>query len=92
MLEAIANKVTEAQNTFKKLVDDQVGRVESGYEEVAKIEKKNAEQTRDAMDEMARLSKDTMTYALAMSAEWRKLSLEATKASMAIFLGTSKKA
>jgi hypothetical protein len=45
-------------------------------EQLASLESKSAEQAKVAIDESAKLMKQTLEYSLKMSAEWRKLALE----------------
>jgi hypothetical protein len=69
----------KAFEAWKKLVDEQMARVSSMYEEFARFEDKGLERTRAAVDEMAKLVKDSVAYAGQYAAEWRRVSLEAAK-------------
>ena len=73
------SQVQKAEGTWKKLVAEQVARAAGLGEEMAKAEAKRVEQTTAAIDEMARMTKETLGYMTSLSAEWRKLSLEAAK-------------
>lgn len=64
---------------FKKAWDDQIGRYEAGVKELVKLEERGAEQTRAAIDEWARLSREGLAYGVAMHAQWRDASLEAMR-------------
>ncbi len=61
---------------FKKAWDDQVGRYEAGVKELVKLEERGVEQTRSAIDEWARLSRESIAYGVAMQTQWRDASLE----------------
>jgi hypothetical protein len=71
--------VENVKEGFKKLVDEQGVRVQSMFEEMAKLEARSMEQARVAIDESTRLMKSALDYQAQLSAEWRKLALEAAK-------------
>jgi hypothetical protein len=48
-------------------------------EQVQSMQGQAVERTKEAIDETARLMKESVAYATALSNEWRKVSLEATK-------------
>jgi flagellar biosynthesis component FlhA len=79
MSEKNASQVREAQSAWKKAADEQLARMELAYGEVARMQEQSLEQSRHAVDEMAKLTKDSFNYFGQLSAEWRKLSLEATR-------------
>lgn len=79
MNEQINSQVQQAMDSWRKLVDEQVSRFTAMGEEVAKLEQKGLEQVRTAVDEAAKMTKESFAYAAQLSAEWRKLALEATK-------------
>lgn len=66
-------------NPFRGLIEEQLKRTEAFWKDVAEMEAKNAEQARAAIDESAKLMKETLDYGLKLSAEWRKMAMEATK-------------
>lgn len=74
-------QVQQIQAFWKKAVEDAFGRTTSFYEELGKMEAKRNEQASQVIDEMAKLTKESFAYASALSAEWRRLSLEAMKRS-----------
>ena len=57
-------------DAFRKMIDDQLGRVASFWTELEKLETKGLEQARAAIDESARLAKEGMVYAAGLAAEW----------------------
>jgi methyl-accepting chemotaxis protein len=79
MTEKTVSQVREAQSAWKKAVDDHISRTESAFGEIARMQEQGLEQSRNAVDEMAKLTKDSINYYAQLSAEWRKLTLEATK-------------
>lgn len=60
-------------------VDAQVARLEAFYAQLGELEAKALEQTTTALDESARLSRETLAYGASLAAEWRKASLEAAR-------------
>lgn len=76
---------TIAQDAWKKMSDDHFARIASFQEEVAKFETRSLEQARAAIDEMARLAKETLGYAGQLQAEWRRLGMEATRRTYDLF-------
>jgi hypothetical protein len=62
-------------------MDEQLARVELMYGEMARMQEQSLEQTRHAVDEMAKLTKDSINYFGQLQAEWRKLTLDAAKKS-----------
>lgn len=84
----MAEKNSQSHNNgaWKRMVDEQTGRVESLYAEIAKVEDKGVERLNAAVDESARLMKDSFSWYGEMSAEWRKMSLDATRRTAELFL------
>ncbi|MEI8257435.1 MAG: hypothetical protein WCJ30_17310 [Deltaproteobacteria bacterium] len=70
---------------FRKAGEAQMARVQAFYDSAAQWETRGAEQSRGAIDESARLMHETMKYASQMTAEWRKLSLDAVRNAMQMF-------
>lgn len=81
MSDKTASQMRDAQNAWKKMVDEQIARTELMYGEMARLQEQSLEQTRHAVDEMAKLTKDSVNYFAQLSAEWRKLTLDAAKKS-----------
>ena len=79
MSEKTVSQVREAQDAWKKMMDEQLARMELAYGELARMQEQGLEQSRHAIDEMAKLSKDSINYFGQLNAEWRKLTIEAAK-------------
>jgi Zn finger protein HypA/HybF involved in hydrogenase expression len=85
------SQVQQVVGVWQKSWNDHVSRVTSIYEEVGKVEAKQVEQVTTAVDEMAKLTRETMSYGAQLAAEWRRLSFEAARKSTEMFtspLGT----
>jgi hypothetical protein len=80
------SQVQQVVGLWQKSWSDHVARVASLYEEVGKVEAKQVEQVTTAVDEMAKLTRETMSYAAQLAAEWRRLSLDATRRSTEMFM------
>lgn len=74
-------------DSWKKMVDEQMARVTSIYDELSKVEGKQIDQLRSGIDEAAKMMKESLAYATQLTAEWRRLSLEATRRA-ADFMGS----
>jgi len=79
MSETKTSQVQNAQGVWKKMVDDQVAKTVALHDELAKLEAQRSEQAAQAIEEMGRMARESLSYMGQLSAEWRKLSLEATK-------------
>jgi hypothetical protein len=62
---------------FKKMMDEQISRTSAMFDEVAKLESKGVEQTRHAIEEATKLTEESIKYVTQLSADWRKMSLDA---------------
>jgi hypothetical protein len=78
-------RTAAAQNPFLRMADTQLTQLNAFYDEVAKMQTANLEQTKTAMDETARLSKETLGYFAALGAESRRMTLDAYKRSLGLF-------
>lgn len=65
--------------TWQKLTDDSVARANAFYAEVEKAEAKRVEHTENAIEELAKLQKESLAYGVQLGTEMRKMSLEAFK-------------
>jgi hypothetical protein len=63
--------------TWQKMADDSVARTNAFFAEVEKTEAKRLERVEHAIEEMAKMQKDTLAYGAQLGAEMRKLSVEA---------------
>jgi len=71
--------MSDQTNPFSKTMSEQSARAAAALEGYAKLEEQMWEHCRTAIDESARLSKEAIAYAATTAAQFRKLSLEATK-------------
>ena len=69
----------KAWEMWRKMTDDSIARMSAFYAEVDKIEAKNIERAEAAVNEAAKLTKETLAYGTELAAQWRKLSLEAVQ-------------
>jgi hypothetical protein len=63
--------------TWQKLAEDSLSRATAFYAEVEKAEAKRVERAESAIEEMAKLQRETLLYGAQLGAEFRKVSLEA---------------
>lgn len=62
-----------------KMTQEQLARMEQMQESVQKLQGQAMERTREAIDESARLMKETLNYTTQLSEEWRKVTTDAVK-------------
>jgi hypothetical protein len=75
-----ANALTQqAFDAWKKVVDDQIARMGSVYGEMAKMEGRGIEQMRTAVDEYSKMVKESLSYTMQYTAEWRRITLEGAR-------------
>lgn len=70
--------------TWQKMTDDSIARATAFYAEVEKAEAKRVERVESAIEEMAKLQKETLAYGVQLGAELRKASLEAFQKASAL--------
>jgi hypothetical protein len=63
--------------TWQKMAEESLARTNAFYAEFEKAEAKHMEQMVSAIDEMAKLQKQSIAYGAQLGAEWRKMSLDA---------------
>jgi hypothetical protein len=63
--------------TWQKIAADSTTRAQSFFAEIEKFETQRIQRTESAIEEMAKLQKDTLAYSAQLAAEWRRMSLEA---------------
>jgi hypothetical protein len=63
--------------TWQKLTDDSIARTTALFSEVDKVEAKRVQRAESAIEEMAKIQKETIAYSAQLGAEFRKVSLEA---------------
>lgn len=64
-----------------RLTAENVARLQSLYDELASWESKAYDRAKSAADQMAELANESFQYASKLTAEWRELTLEATRRS-----------
>ncbi|MBL9021976.1 MAG: hypothetical protein JNL21_07230 [Myxococcales bacterium] len=64
---------------WTKATQEQISRMDQMAEQLHKMQGQAVERTREAIDETARLMKESLAYSTQLSAEWRKITLDATK-------------
>jgi len=64
---------------WAKATQEQIARMDQMSEQLHKMQGQAVERTREAIDETARLMKESLAYSTQLSTEWRKISLDATK-------------
>lgn len=62
-----------------KSTQEQIARMDQMAEQLHKVQGQAVDRTREAIDESARLMKESLAYSVQLSSEWRKVTLEATK-------------
>jgi hypothetical protein len=79
MAEQTTSQTQQIKDNFRKAVNDHAERVDSVFTEIAKLEEKGLEQAAVQLDEAARLTKVSLAYAIELTAQWRKLWVDAAK-------------
>jgi hypothetical protein len=69
---------------WQKLGEDSMVRANAFFAEVEKAEAKRIERAESAIEEMARIQKETIAYGAQLGAEWRKVSLDAFQKAAAL--------
>jgi hypothetical protein len=75
------SQTQQSGSFFRKILDEQSGRLGSVFSEAQKLESKWLEYSTSAVDELAGLTKGSIQYMAELTGEWRKLSLEALRRS-----------
>jgi aryl carrier-like protein len=73
-----------ALDAWKKAMDEQVSRTHTVLGRFAETEAQSELAAHVAIDEWARLAKETMRFQMELSSEWRKQSLEAMQKMMSM--------
>jgi len=68
-----------------KSVKDQMARVEAMQKEVERLELQGFERTNEAIEESAKVARESCAYAQKLQCDWRKITLEAVKKSTEMF-------
>ena len=72
-------QMTRAFEQWQKMTEESIPRAAAFYGEVDKLETKGVERTTVAIDEVSVNFKETLAYGAQLTAEWRKLTLDAIK-------------
>ena len=64
---------------WNKLIEDQLTKLQSSYEELGRYHKQSVEHANQAIDELARLMKESLAQSSLVTAEWQKMALETTR-------------
>ncbi|HEX3343049.1 MAG TPA: hypothetical protein VHS09_00700 [Polyangiaceae bacterium] len=79
MAEQTTSQTQQIKDGFRKAVTDHAERVDGVFAEMAKLEEKGLEQAAVQLDEAARLTKASLAYVGELSAQWRKLWVDAAR-------------
>lgn len=71
--------------TFTKLTEDTVGRLDALLGELADMEAKGYERARKAMDDAANLASEWLDYQRSLANEWRRMMLDAVRRQADLF-------
>ena len=74
---------------WTQMTEEHLARMEQLGQELHAAEGKAGERAREAIDETARLMKESVTYVTQLSADWRKITAEATKKAAATRASTA---
>lgn len=80
-----------ALDAWKKAMDEQVARTHAVLGRFAEVEAQSELASHVAIDEWARLAKETMRLQFALTSEWRKQSGEAAEKIVALGMQTASK-
>jgi hypothetical protein len=69
----------KTMESFAKMAEDTQSRTASFFAEAEKADAQRVERASAAIDEMARLQKETLNYSAKMGADMRKMSVDAFK-------------
>lgn len=85
-----ANPWMAGAEAWRKGVTDHLARAQAAADEVARVEAQGLAHTRTMIDESAKLAHETLGYASALSAEWRKMMFEAARKSFDLVAPTAR--
>jgi len=78
-------QMTKSFEAWQKMTAESIQRATAFYGEVDKLESKGIERSTVAIDEVSVNFKETLAYGQQLTAEWRRLSLEAIKNASTMF-------
>ena len=79
MSENIFTQMQQNMGLWTKAWDEHLARMNAISEEVAKLENKGVTQAATAVDEMAKMTRESLAYGSLIAAEWRRVTLDAAK-------------
>ncbi len=79
MSENIFTQMQQNMGLWTKAWDEQLARMTAVSEEIGKFEHKGVAQATTAVDEMAKMTRESFAYGSLIAAEWRKVTLDAAK-------------
>lgn len=77
----------EKANPFQKATEENYARMQAYFADWQKLQEKQLKEMQAAVDESAKLWKESLGYAAKMAAEWQKISLETSKQAAQIVTG-----
>jgi hypothetical protein len=80
-------QMQQVSQFWAKAVEQQLTQLKSIHDQIAKYETQGVEQSTAAIDEAAKLWKETLSYGQQLSTDWRKSSLEAVEQTGKMFGG-----
>jgi len=84
--EKVNEKKTEkVASVFEKMAEEQLSRMETFHTEMAKAQEKGFQQAQQAIDETARLFKESLAYQMKLSGEFQKMALAQTRQAAQLF-------
>ena len=78
-------QMNKAFEQWQKMTTESIQRATAFYGEVDKLEAKGIERTTVAIDEVSVNFKETLAYGAQLTAEWRKLTMEAIQQATTAF-------
>ena len=72
----VTEKSKEAFGTWKRLIDEQLQKIEVAGEEFERYGRMAADQATQAIDEMSKLLKDQLEHTFQLVRQWRKISTD----------------
>jgi hypothetical protein len=77
MSDSTTSQTQQTSDAWTKMMEEGAARFTSAFAEAARLEAAHAAQMSAAIDHIAKLQKDTLSYAMELSTAWRNQSLEA---------------
>jgi len=81
----VAEKSKEAFGTWKKMIDEQLQKIETAGEEFERYGRIAADQATQAIDEISKLLKEQLEHTFQLAHQWRKLSTDSIQRTVDVF-------